>query len=159
MLALGTGLGTATGLSILPGIALFPTALCLLLGTSTLFLAQMATGTAGPELLSSVEATRSARLAALLSTEREPITIETIRTRIGWTEDAIVSGLSGLQRAGRLEEDLDLDSGHWNYRLKQSIDTEEIPKHALPLRERVALAEDALSQETAVVVDEHEESQ
>lgn len=81
--------------------------------------------------------TRSTRLAALLSTEKEPLYIETIESKLGWTEDAVVSGIKRLVEEGRVVEDLDLEDGRWHYRLATADDqSNEVPKTALAIEDR-----------------------
>ena len=80
--------------------------------------------------------TRGLRVAAVLSTSDEPLTVEGLAVRLSWTEDAVVGGLKQLQQEGRLVEDLDLDTGHWNYRLTTEDDDIAVPRRALPLSER-----------------------
>jgi hypothetical protein len=93
-------------------------------------------GVPGQPALASTEvrALRATRIAALLGTSTEPMTVERIAALLGWTEPAVVTGLGHLVRERRVQEDLDLDSGHWVYFLLPHAD--ERARAALPLAER-----------------------
>lgn len=69
----------------------------------------------------SVAAERATRVAAALSSVGDQkMHVEDLAGRLAWSEDAVVSGLWWLMEHDRVEEDLDLDSGHWTYCLKNN---------------------------------------
>ncbi len=80
---------------------------------------------------------RATRVAAYLSLRSASQTVAEIAHGLGWTEDAVVDGLAALREAGRIEEDLDLESGHWTYLLLPTDAGECRPLASLPLSERV----------------------
>jgi hypothetical protein len=93
-------------------------------------------GVSGQPALASAElgALRATRITALLASATEPLTVERIATLLGWTEPAVVVGLGHLVREGRVQEDLDLASGHWVYALLPQADPHA--RAALPIAER-----------------------
>lgn len=118
--------------------SLLPPALCLLLIAAGLkLLASRTPQAAAYKDGDRVAETRGLRVAAALSASDRALTVEDLATCLVWTEDAVIGGLQRLEEEGRLIEDLDLDSGHWNYGLKTEDDEPGPPSHALPLAERV----------------------
>lgn len=79
-------------------------------------------------------ALRATRIAALLSTSASPLGVERIAAALGWTEEAVVTGIGYLLARERVREDLDLDTGHWVYALRTRADG--LAPAALPIRER-----------------------
>ncbi|RAL25503.1 hypothetical protein DL240_04650 [Lujinxingia litoralis] len=91
---------------------------------------------------SPIEIERRTRLLQHLNSVAEPQTVEELQQSLGWTEEALIPTLEFLVTAQRLDEDLDLESGHWAYALPAPqvvLDTEvssEVPAKALPITER-----------------------
>ena len=54
---------------------------------------------------------------------RGQATFEEIAQALKWTEAALVETLLHMKETGALEEDLDLDSGQWVYRMQAATDT------------------------------------
>lgn len=102
--------------------------------TGSAVMARRAGGGASGLAPAKLRAMRATRIAALLSTTSEPITVERIATLLGWTEPAVVTGLGHLVREGRAHEDLDLSSGHWVYSLLPHAAPHD--RAALPISER-----------------------
>lgn len=69
-----------------------------------------------------VLAERSRRVRDWLQ-ERSQATFEEIAQALRWTEAALVETLLHMKDNGLLEEDLDLDSGQWVYRMQAATDT------------------------------------
>lgn len=112
---------------------LLPPMLGLALGSAVI--AQRAGSSARPSLaLPEAHELRATRIAALLSTAVSPLGVERIAAALGWTEDAVVTGLGVLIERERVREDLDLDTGHWVYALATRADA--LTPAALPIRER-----------------------
>lgn len=58
---------------------------------------------------------RKKRVLAVLSSNSEPLSVAELRLRLGWTEEALVTALAALVAEQQVIEDLDLETGHWNY--------------------------------------------
>jgi hypothetical protein len=85
---------------------------------------------------------RCAQIAAHLSERSSPASVEELMTEMGWSEEAVVDGLDAGVRQHRIEEDLDLDTGHWHY-VASSPDVADPPtRKALPVGERAAQLRD-----------------
>ena len=78
---------------------------------------------------------RTSKIAALLASAKEPVSVEWIAESLGWTETAVVTGLRSLVEADRVQEDLDVDSGHWTYVLADS-DSDLASRKSMPVAER-----------------------
>lgn len=65
---------------------------------------------------------RTRRVRDWLQT-RGQATFEEIAQALKWTEAALVETLLHMKETGALEEDLDLDSGQWVYRMQTATDT------------------------------------
>ncbi len=138
------GLAAAVGIvALLPALlaqsaflamcTLRPPMLGLALGSAVI--AQRAGSRARPSLaLPEAHELRATRIAALLSTAVSPLGVERIAAALGWTEDAVVTGLGVLIERERVREDLDLDTGHWVYALATRADA--LTPAALPIHER-----------------------
>lgn len=63
----------------------------------------------------SVRAERGRRALTSLE-EHGPCTFEALLARLRWTEPALLETLIQLKKEGRIDEDLDLDSGQWIFR-------------------------------------------
>ena len=90
-----------------------------------------------------LEIERRTRLLTHLKTLDAPRTVEALLSELGWTEQALLPTLADLVNAERIDEDLDLESGHWTYALpapRMVLDTEvsarALPDHARPVSER-----------------------
>lgn len=93
---------------------------------------------------SAITIERRTRLLTHLKAHGKPQTIEALQAALGWTEQALLPTLADLVQAERIDEDLDLESGHWTYALptpRMVLDTElaanQLPNHARPVTERV----------------------
>lgn len=93
---------------------------------------------------SAITIERRTRLLTHLQASGEPQTIEALQTSLGWTDEALLPTLADLVQAERIDEDLDMESGHWTYALpapRMVLDTESsptaLPDHARPISERV----------------------
>ena len=75
-----------------------------------------------PSVSPVVLAERSRRVRDWLQT-RPQATFEEIAQALRWTESALVETLLHMKESGVLEEDLDLDSGQWIYRMQTATDT------------------------------------
>jgi hypothetical protein len=82
-----------------------------------------------------VFAERARRVTHVLR-DRGEATFETLLGRLRWTESALIETLVYMKNAGALEEDLNLDTGEWVYRV-QDIDAVGTPA-GLTLAERQA---------------------
>lgn len=71
-----------------------------------------------PDSDEAVTAVRATRVAAALSAAEGPMRLGQLVTALGWSEEAVVDGLNHLVEGGRADEELDLDSGEWWYRLQ-----------------------------------------
>lgn len=112
---------------------LLPPLLGLALGSAVI--ARRAASKARPSLASpETHALRATRIAALLSTAASPLGVERIAAALGWTEEAVVTGLGYLIERERVREDLDLDTGRWVYALATRADA--LALDTLPIRER-----------------------
>jgi hypothetical protein len=69
--------------------------------------------TATPEVI----AERARRVARVLESGGQA-TFEQLVARLRWTEKALIEALVHMKNAGAVEEDLDLDSGQWVYRVQ-----------------------------------------
>jgi hypothetical protein len=122
------------------GAPLLPLVLCTVLALLSGTLAVVASGNlraaSNDEESEGLIQARATRLAAFLSTEREPVTVELIQLRLGWAEEAVVTGLKRLVDHGQAIEDLDLDEGVWHYRLATADDASGPPRSALALDDR-----------------------
>ena len=85
---------------------------------------------------------RASKIAALLGSVAEPVSVERIMDSLQWTEVAVVTGLRCLVDKGLVREDLDTETGHWTYELLESIDDHD-SRRAMPvaMREAALLAE------------------
>lgn len=61
---------------------------------------------------------RARRVAQVLETGRQA-TFEVLLSRLRWTEQALIETLVHMKNAGAVEEDLDLDTGQWVYRVQE----------------------------------------
>lgn len=62
-------------------------------------------------------AERASRVRAHLLSASSAETVEEIARALGWSNEAVAAGLVELVARGQVAEDIDLDSGHWLYRL------------------------------------------
>ena len=69
-----------------------------------------------------VLAERGRRVGSWLQ-ERRQATFEELTQALRWTESALVETLMHLKEAGAIEEDLDLDTGQWVYRMESATQT------------------------------------
>ena len=76
----------------------------------------------GPTVSPVVLAERSRRVRDWLQ-GRPQATFEEIAQALRWTESALVETLVHMKQTGALEEDLDLDSGQWIYRMQTATET------------------------------------
>ena len=91
---------------------------------------------------------RGLRIAALLSRETLPLTVEEIATKLKWAEEAVITGLARLVREERVHEDLNVDSGQWAYVLQaKPVDSGEDRQRILPIAEREAALRMALDED------------
>ncbi len=74
--------------------------------------------TASPVVL----AERGRRVRVWLQ-ERGQATFEDLTGALRWTEAALVETLMHMKEAGLIEEDLDLDTGQWVYRMQSATET------------------------------------
>ncbi len=65
---------------------------------------------------------RARRVAVWLQSRAEA-TFEELHTALRWTESALVETLLHMKNSGILDEDLNLDSGQWVYRMQAATDT------------------------------------
>lgn len=72
-------------------------------------------GASEPKVSAQVRAERSRRVLGSLEVDG-PCTFEALLARLRWTEPALLETLIQLKNDGRIDEDLDLDSGQWIYR-------------------------------------------
>jgi len=75
-----------------------------------------------PSVSPVVLAERSRRVRDWLRT-RSSATFEEMVQALRWTEHALVETLVHMKDAGALDEDLDLDSGQWIYRMQTATET------------------------------------
>ena len=75
-----------------------------------------------PTVSPAVLAERTRRVRDWLQ-PRPQATFEELATALKWTESALVETLLHMKDAGIVEEDLDLDSGQWIYRMQVATDT------------------------------------
>ncbi len=61
---------------------------------------------------------RGRRVRTLMSSSGGDWTFDRLRTRLGWTEQAVVTALLHLRDSGQIIEDLNLETGKWVYRLQ-----------------------------------------
>ncbi|MBA2660898.1 MAG: hypothetical protein H0U74_01270 [Bradymonadaceae bacterium] len=59
--------------------------------------------------------TRKARLLGLMSATQTHHRVEELQDALGWTAAAVVTTLQALVEEQQVVEDLDLETGHWNY--------------------------------------------
>lgn len=71
---------------------------------------------------------------------KDACTIDELALRLGWSERRTVEAVVNLIDAGQLEEDLDLESGHWFY-ARPSADARAIEHSALSATERLQALE------------------
>ncbi len=64
--------------------------------------------------------TRADRIAHALATSSRPVTMEELGAYLKWTPDAVAHGLQTLVERGELIEDIDFDTGQWNYAVEDS---------------------------------------
>ena len=76
----------------------------------------------GPTVSPVVLAERSRRVCDWLQ-GRPQATFEELAQGLRWTESALVETLLHMKEAGVIDEDLDLDSGQWIYRIQTATDT------------------------------------
>lgn len=69
-----------------------------------------------------VLAERGRRVAGWLQ-ERRQATFEELTQALRWTESALVETLLQMKETGTVEEDLDLDTGQWVYRMQSATQT------------------------------------
>lgn len=69
-----------------------------------------------------VLAERGRRVRSWLQ-ERGQATFEELTAALRWTESALVETLMHMKEAGVVEEDLDLDTGQWVYRMQGATET------------------------------------
>lgn len=120
-------------------VTFFPLAILAFLTTSFVRQALAGSENVPKQIGNDVNSVRATRLAAVLSTAGRPMTVEALAKTLTWTSEAVVSGLRVLENDGRLFEDLDLDSGHWVYRLEGAPSTQkDVQVHSL--EERIAQA-------------------
>ena len=65
---------------------------------------------------------RARRIAGWLQ-DRRQATFEELTQALRWTESALVETLMHMKEAGAVEEDLDLDTGQWVYRMQSATET------------------------------------
>lgn len=69
-----------------------------------------------PAVSPQVAQERQRRICAVL--QQQPVnTFEAIQAQLRWTETALIEALLQMKQDGLLEEDLDLETGEWVYRL------------------------------------------
>jgi predicted lipid-binding transport protein (Tim44 family) len=61
---------------------------------------------------------RARRVAQVLEAGGQA-TFEVLLSRLSWTEKALIEALVHMKNTGAVEEDLDLDSGQWVYRVQE----------------------------------------
>jgi hypothetical protein len=66
-----------------------------------------------------VIAERARRIATVLESDGQA-TFEDLVRRLRWTEKALIEALVHMKNVGAVEEDLDLDTGQWVYRVQDS---------------------------------------
>ncbi len=76
----------------------------------------------GPTVSPAVLAERGRRISGWLQ-ERPQATFEELRQTLQWTESALVETLLHMKEAGVIDEDLDLDTGQWIYRMQSATQT------------------------------------
>jgi len=121
-LALPLSLGTATlfgGMVTFGGGVAF---LGALKRKSQLEAAQAQALPPAPTVSPAVLAERGRRVRGWLQ-ERRQATFEELTQALRWTESALVETLMHMKQAGVLEEDLDLDTGQWVYRMQSATET------------------------------------
>ncbi|MFP4600946.1 MAG: hypothetical protein ACLFVJ_22030 [Persicimonas sp.] len=79
---------------------------------------------------------RSDTLAGHLSGRRAPASVEELMDELGWREEAVVRGLSAGVDRSLIEEDLDLDTGHWTYAATPASSEDRPARRAMPVEER-----------------------
>ncbi|MGH1347328.1 MAG: hypothetical protein ACRBN8_37550 [Nannocystales bacterium] len=75
-----------------------------------------------PTVSPTVLAERGRRVQGWLQ-ERRQATFEELAQALRWTESALVETLLHMKQAGVVEEDLDLDTGQWVYRMQTATET------------------------------------
>lgn len=91
---------------------------------------------ADPPSMDALASERSERLAGHLSERGAPASVEELMDELGWREEAVVRGLSAGVDRSLIEEDLDLDTGHWNYAAVPASSDERPARRAMPVEER-----------------------
>lgn len=79
---------------------------------------------------------RSERLTGHLSARSAPASVEELMDELGWREEAVVRGLSAGVDRSLIEEDLDLDTGHWTYTAAPASSQDRPARRAMPVEER-----------------------
>lgn len=88
---------------------------------------------------------RASRLSKVISDE--PVTVDRLLERTGWTEASLLPALARLVADGEVDEDLDLDTGAWTYRTASpELLTAEPPRHTLSLDDRIESIADRTKQ-------------
>jgi hypothetical protein len=82
------------------------------------------------------------RMARVVEVLDEGLSVEDVQRRLGWTEKAVVSTLHALVKDGRVVEDLDLENGHWIYRVSDTWALEFEVAAPLTVAERVEAMND-----------------
>ncbi len=79
---------------------------------------------------------RSDTIAGHLSGRDAPASVEELMDELGWREEAVVRGLSAGVDRSLIEEDLDLDTGHWTYAAAPASSEDRPARRAMPAEER-----------------------
>ena len=121
-LALPLSMGTAT---LFAGMVTFGSGVAFLGGLkrkSQLEAAETQALPPAPTVSPVVLAERARRVRSWLQ-ERRQATFEELAQALRWTESALVETLMHMKQAGLVEEDLDLDTGQWVYRMQGATET------------------------------------
>jgi hypothetical protein len=83
------------------------------------------------------------KIAATLQSADGSLSVEDICGRLALDEQTTVLGLRYLVGEGMVDEDLDIDSGHWMYAWDEDDERlEELERRALPIEERAEVVAD-----------------
>lgn len=138
-LALGLGAVSASLIETLPVwrfVPLVPVPGLMLAAGFGLWRAVIGARREATSAVSSLDRERSDRLAGHLAGRAESASVEELAHELEWREEAVVRGLKAGVRRNLIDEDLDLDTGHWTYEVSRISTESTVPQHALPVDER-----------------------
>lgn len=116
-----------------PGL-LFATGLCAW---------RAATGIDTPDEVDALGQQRSDRLVEHLRGRQSPASVESLINEMGWSEEAVVHGLDAGVRREIIEEDLDVETGHWRYEVARGdVQPANEMRKALPIEDRARQLEE-----------------